>query len=360
MAPARIEVIPYALPFREPYVTARGTLESREIALLRVTTADGAVGHGEAVPLSLRGGASLADVVSQLEEVGGLLVEAGSWTIPAGDAPLRKALHRLSPPAACALITARLDVEARQKGVPAWRALAASRAEPVTCNATLVAGSPAQTAERAERWAADGFRTFKLKAGTGADAEAVRAVRAAIGEHARIRLDANGSWSVSDARRILEECEPAGIELVEQPVGTLRKLAKLRRATAIPIAGDESVAAPGDADRALELEACDLATIKLSKVGGHLDAIWIAEKLPVYLSSALDGPVGIAAAAHVAQALRERELDASLAHGLATQRLFSSTIAQVECELRGDQLSVPDGPGLGVEIDDAALERHRL
>ena len=78
--------------------------------------------------------------------------------------------------------------------------------------------------------------------------------------------------------------------------------------------------------------------------------------LPAYLSSALDGPVGIAAAAQVAQTLRETRGPApALAHGLATQRLFASTIASVECELRDGMLHLPAGPGLGVEIDEAAL-----
>ena len=54
---ASVEVIPYALPFREPYVTARGRLERREMVLLRLRDEDGLVGLGEAVPLSLRGGA---------------------------------------------------------------------------------------------------------------------------------------------------------------------------------------------------------------------------------------------------------------------------------------------------------------
>ncbi len=102
--------------------------------------------------------------------------------------------------------------------------------------------------------------------------------------------------------------------------------------------------------------------MKLSKVGGPEAAIEIAEVLPAYVSSALDGPVGIAAAAQVAQTLRETAGpdDPGLAHGLATQRLFASTIASVECELRGGMLHPPEGPGLGVEIDEAALEAHRL
>ena len=70
---ATVEVIPYALPFREPYVTARGTLERREMALLRIRAEDGTEGLGEATPLTLRGGATLDDVVRSLAEAAGTL-----------------------------------------------------------------------------------------------------------------------------------------------------------------------------------------------------------------------------------------------------------------------------------------------
>jgi L-alanine-DL-glutamate epimerase-like enolase superfamily enzyme len=64
---ASAEVIPYALPFRQPYVTARGSLARREMVLLRLRNADGVVGLGEAVPLSLRGGAGIETVTRELE-----------------------------------------------------------------------------------------------------------------------------------------------------------------------------------------------------------------------------------------------------------------------------------------------------
>jgi len=143
---------------------------------------------------------------------------------------------------------------------------------------------------------------------------------------------------------------------------SLEEAAEVAKSTSIPIAGDESVETRADAERAVELEACGLAGLKLSKVGGPEAAIEIAEVLPSYLSSALDGPVGIAAAAQVAQTLRQSAGadDPGLAQGLATQRLFSSTVASAECELRGGMLHLPSGPGLGVEIDEAALAAHRL
>jgi muconate cycloisomerase len=108
------------------------------------------------------------------------------------------------------------------------------------------------------------------------------------------------------------------------------------------------------------MEACQLATVKLAKVGGVGPAQAIARLLPVYLSSALDGPVGIASAGHAVQTLRSQGAIPPLAHGLATQLLFADTIASVECEVRDGRLHLPEGPGLGVEIDEAALEHHRL
>jgi L-alanine-DL-glutamate epimerase-like enolase superfamily enzyme len=214
----------------------------------------------------------------------------------------------------------------------------------------------------AERWAADGFSTFKLKLGAGDDVGQVRAVREAVGPEQRIRVDANAVWDVETAKRTLGELEPLDVELAEQPVATIEEAAQVAASTAIPLAADESVASRADAERAAAAGAFAMTGVKLSKVGGPEAAIVIAELLPAYLTSALDGPVGIAAAAQVAATLGEvrHGREAPLAQGLATQRLFASTIASVECRLDGDLLHPPPGPGLGVEIDEDALKAHRL
>jgi muconate cycloisomerase len=347
-----VEAIPYALPFREPYVTARGRLDRREMVLLRLRSDDGLVGLGEAVPLSLRGGVGLKQVTAELERLG----ERESLD----EATLRSDVLGLSPPARCAALTALLDLRGRRAA--AEDSPARAEGKPVSCNATLVAGEPAAVAAEAARWAADGFETFKLKLGTGDDFGQVYAVREAVGPRARIRVDANAAWDTETAKRVLKSLEPLEIELAEQPVATLEEAAEVAASTSIPIAGDESVESRADAKRALEMGACALTGVKLSKVGGPEAAIEIAELLPAYISSALDGPVGIAAAAQVAQTLAE-SVDGNgsgLAHGLATQRLFASTIAAVECEVRDGMLHPPPGPGLGVEIDEPALATHRI
>ena len=355
MKVAAVEAVPYALPFREPYVTARGRLEQREMALVRLRTDEGVEGLGEAVAMSLRGGPGAASLAREVLDVAGPALVG--LEVPADLPP---GLTAISPAAAAALEVALLDLTAKAAGLPLWRSLGAESAKPVRCNATLVAGPPAAVAADAERWADRGFATFKLKVGVPGDVGQVEAVRGAVGPRARLRVDANGVWTPQDAVLRLTAMERHGIELAEQPAADLEDLAVVHNQTAIPIAADESVNSADDARRATELGACQLATVKLAKVGGITPARGIAGELPVYLSSALDGPVGIAAAAHLAQVLRPAALWAGLAHGLATQLLFADTIASVECDLRGDLLYLPQGPGLGVEIDEAALERNRI
>ncbi|MGK2933171.1 MAG: mandelate racemase/muconate lactonizing enzyme family protein, partial [Solirubrobacterales bacterium] len=285
-------MIPYALPFRKPYVTARGSLDRREMVLLRIQSVDGITGLGEGVPMSLRGGTGLADVAREIETWGERATDTGETTIP-GSA---------SSPARMAILMATSDLDARELDVPAHRLWKEEvQPVPVACNATLTTDTPEGVLIQAEEWAADGFRVFKLKLGSADDVGQVRAVREGLGEDVAIRLDANGTWTLDEATRILTELEPLGIELAEQPVATLEEMAELRTRTSIPLVADESVSTSKEAGRAAEIEACDAVTVKLSKTGS-LD-VRLGDSLPTYLSSALDGPVGIAAAAHAAQAL---------------------------------------------------------
>jgi o-succinylbenzoate synthase len=354
-----LEAIPYALELASPYVTARGRLARREIVLVRLRTDEGVEGLGEAVPLLLRGGATLERIVGELR--GSVAPRLARLDLGADPPATGVRIPRgVSAQAAAAIELARLDLAAKLAGKPLWRLLGAGSAEPVECNATLVAGPPTAVAADAERWLARGFRTFKLKVGVPGDVGQVEAVREAVGPEAGIRVDANGVWSPDQAVLRLTAMERHRIELAEQPAADLEGLAAVRSQTAVPIAADESVTSDAEARRAVELDACHLATVKLAKVGGIGPARAIANRLPLYLSSALDGPVGIAAAAHALQALRDQGGLAPLAHGLATQALFADTIASVECELGDGLLRLPDGPGLGVVIDPDALERRRL
>jgi o-succinylbenzoate synthase len=354
-----LEAIPYSLPFREPYVTSRGELNERRLVMLRVR-AGGLTGLGEAASLSLRGGIGTDEIAAQLEGVcREALADGGFDPGRIWSAIARCRGRGASAPALAALDIALHDLAAQAAGVPLWRLLGAERAEPVICNATLPAANPAPLRALAERWAAEGFTTFKLKVGLAGDIAQVTTLRELLGPAARLRLDANGAWAPPDAAARLDALERHAVELVEEPVTGLSELAQLRQRTSVPIAADESVSSLRDAREADAHHACDFATVKLAKVGGISAALEVAAVLPVYLSSALEGPVGITAAAHVAQALPAPSAGIGLAHGLATERLFSETCGR-GAEAKGPELHLADAPGLGMELDLDAVRARRL
>jgi L-alanine-DL-glutamate epimerase-like enolase superfamily enzyme len=366
MAIERVEIVPYALPFREPYVTARGALHSREMVMLRLFDESGEIGLGEAVPLSMRGDKPIEEVERSLAKATARLVGLNLRDAPDGPLPQVASVvvelatsNRLGKPARAAVEGALLDLAAKLAGEPMWRTLGATEAKAVACNATLTAGTPAEVAKQARRYADLGFETFKLKLGTGEDVGQVSAVRDALGPSARLRIDANEAWDAKSAELILGELEAMDIELAEQPVAGLRAMSRVARSTSIPLAGDELIGSPADAGKAARRGACEMATLKLSKLGGIGPAMTTAARMPGYLSSSLDGPVGIATAAHAAQLLRTSG-DAGVAHGLATSLLFSATVASKELLPDGGRLLPGDEPGLGIEIDDDRLASLRL
>jgi L-alanine-DL-glutamate epimerase-like enolase superfamily enzyme len=354
-----IDVVPYSLPFREPYVTARGEIHERNLILLRIRS-EGIEGLGETAALSLRGGIGIDAIVAEIRQrCWPALLDGGLDPGRIWSAIARVRNRGASAQALAAVDIALHDLVGRASGVPVWRLLGAREANPVVCNATLPAANPAATRKMAEDWRAQGFRTFKLKMGLAGDVTQVATVRQTLGPEAVIRVDANGAWSVDDAAERLGALTQHEIELAEQPVGTFEQMVELRRRVEVTVAADESLVSPFDARRAQELGACQIAAVKLAKVGGLGAALAIAEVMPSYLSSALEGPVGIAAAAHAVQALRMVGGDAGVAHGLATERLFSASIGNGLAAER-DRLIVGDQPGLGVEIDEDALAARRL
>ncbi|HMY25722.1 MAG TPA: enolase C-terminal domain-like protein [Solirubrobacterales bacterium] len=342
VGPLSVEVIPFAMRFRRPYVTAAGVLARRESVLLRLRDENGLTGLGEGVPMSLRGGDRLELVVAELE----------AWADDPG-------LFPASAPARCAVSMAVADLVAKREQVPLWQYLdPAATPRTLKCNATITSGEVSDVVTQCETWAADGFEVFKLKAGPGEALELAKAVRSALGHEAKLRIDANGTWGES-AGDLLKGLEPFGPELVEEPVTGLAELAALSRGTGIPLVADESVNDPEEAADARFEQACEAATVKLSKIGG-LDAS-LGGHLPTYLSSALDGPVGIAAAAHVAQTLDPNLPWPGMAHGLATERLFEQTLSATGPLTALNELDPPaNGFGLGVELDEGILAACRL
>lgn len=238
---------------------------------------------------------------------------------------------------------------AREAAEEGWPAPVRDR---VPVNVTVPAVDPDAAAEIVRR---GGCRTAKVKVAEPgqclADDEArLEAVREAIGGDGRIRVDANGGWSVDQAIHAIEVLDRAavGLEYVEQPCQSVEDLAAVRRRVDVPVAADESIRRAEDPYRVRDLDAADVAVLKVQPLGGVRACLRIAEDigLPVVVSSALETSVGIAAGVALAAALPELPY----ACGLATVQLLTSDVAQ-------DPL-LPDDGSLRVvrpEVDAARL-----
>lgn len=181
--------------------------------------------------------------------------------------------------------------------------------------------------------ASNGCRTAKVKVAERGqvlahDQARLEAVRDALGPDGLVRIDANGGWSVDEAVALLPLLDRAagGLEYAEQPVAAVEDLALVRRKVDVPIAADESIRRAEDPYRVRDLEAADIAVLKVQPLGGVRACLRIAEDigLPVVVSSALETSVGIAAGVALAAALPE------LRHacGLATVQLLAGDVVE--------------------------------
>ncbi len=216
----------------------------------------------------------------------------------------------------------------------------------VAVNATVGATDRAGAAQQAARAAQAGYGCVKVKVGVGDDAGRVAAVRAAVGPHVALRVDANGAWDVEGAVRAIEALAPVGLELVEEPTHGLEAVRAVRERVATRVAIDETAAEHG----ALGAGVADAVCLKISRCGGIAGllaaaALVRASGAEVYLASTYDGPLGVAAAVHAAAALASR--GPLPACGLATLSLFDG----LEDPLPAHEgcIAVPSAPGLGVD-----------
>ncbi|MEL4504960.1 o-succinylbenzoate synthase [Luteococcus sp. H138] len=224
---------------------------------------------------------------------------------------------------------------------------------PVNCTV------PAVDAEQAHRIAREsGCATAKVKVAEPGqsladDLARVEAVRDALGPDGKIRIDANGGWDVETALTNLRQLGRFDLEYAEQPVLPTEDLARLRktlarRGIAIPIAADESIRRSGDPERVKQLEAADIAVLKVQPLGGVRRCLQLADDLglPVVVSSALETSIGIRMGIALAAALP----DLPYACGLNTLRMFTD-------DLTAEALIAVDGklPVTDVTVDPARM-----
>jgi o-succinylbenzoate synthase len=234
----------------------------------------------------------------------------------------------------------------------------------VPVNVTVPAVEPRQAHEIV---AASGCRTAKVKVAEhgqpeGADLARVEAVRDALGPGGRIRVDANGAWTVDQAARMLHAMVPFGLEYAEQPCATLAELAALRRMVDVPLAADESIRRAQDPLAVRAAGAADIVVLKAAPLGGVAQALRIASEcgLPVVVSSAVESSVGLAAGVALAAALPDLPYDC----GLATMSLLAGDVtARPLVAVAGAlpvRTAVPDAAQLAAWESDPAPWRARM
>ena len=203
--------------------------------------------------------------------------------------------------------------------------------ESIGINATLPAVRPDQVKEVLDSFAP--FKTVKIKvAAPGESIDEDLARIHAVTQHfpeARIRLDANGGYSVAGVLELVERLGETRLEYLEQPVATVIEMAQLRKSltgSGIKIAADESIRKSGDPDEVLRLQAADIVMLKAQPLGGIQASLEIADRLglEVVVSSALETSLGIAQGLYLAAALPTLNYDC----GLGTVNLLAGDLTR--------------------------------
>jgi len=356
---AVVDLVPYAIPFREPLVTARGTLTSRRGALLRLRAdcgpgGAGLEGVGDFAPHPAAPDSLVDEEWKRLREAAALLEGLGLDGLDAALVDLRA----LPSAARSATVTALLDLKSRSAGRPLRDEIGPGRREEVEASA-LLSGEAVDDAR--EAWKR-GFRAVKVKAAADVDAtvEMVRSLSRALPE-LEIRVDANGGWSRTEACRAARAL--AGLRgWIEQPVerSDVAGLARVRGIGGARVAADESVVDAESTARILAAAAADVVVLKLAQVGGPLDAARSAglareAGVDAVVTTGIDAGVATAAALHLAASLHEPPP----ACGLATAGWLVTDLLREPLD-PGPRMRLPSLPGIGVRIDEDALERHRV
>jgi O-succinylbenzoate synthase len=345
------------LPLVTAFHTALGTEQVREMLLVRAEC-DEAEGWGECVAGSQPSYSSeyIDSAWLTLERcLAPALLGAGELDGTGVQSLLRRFKgHRM---AKAALEMAILDAELRSAGV-SLRSFLGGVADSVTAGVAVgIAGSIDELLDSVGGYLAAGYRRVKLKIEPGWDLQPVQAVRERFGDDLMLQADANGSYGRSDFEH-LAQLDQFSLLLLEQPLREEDLLghAQLARRIATPVCLDESIVSADSAATALALGACSVVNIKPGRVGGLLEAravhdLCLGHSVPVWCGGMLETGVGRAANLALAS-LPGFTLPGDIS---ASDRYFSEDIT-APFVLHDGKITVPDGPGLGVEVRLSVLE----
>jgi L-alanine-DL-glutamate epimerase-like enolase superfamily enzyme len=360
----RIEAIPYAIPYRKPLRFASGEVHVAEHVLVRVHTDGGVVGVADAPPRPFTYGETQAGVVAVVEGLfAPALVGLTLWEREQMQARLGRTVAN---PAAKSAVD-----------MAVWDALGKSVDQPVTA---LLGGftdrmrvshmlgfdePPAMVEEALRIRATYGITTYKVKVGRRPytlDTAVVRALREGLGDDVELYVDGNRGWSASESARALAEMADLGLTFAEElcPADDVLGRRWLVERSPIPFIADESAVTPADVTREILGGSATAVSIKVSRTGFTVSRrthhLCEGLGLEVVMGNQIDGQLGSICTVAFGSAF---ELTSRRAGELSNFLDMSDDLLTEPLEIRGGELAVRPGAGLGVEIDEDKLAHYR-
>jgi L-alanine-DL-glutamate epimerase-like enolase superfamily enzyme len=360
----RVDAIPVALPLKAPMKMSAETITAAQNLIVRIEAADGTVGWGEAASAPTMTGDTLGGLVAAVRDhLAPMLIgkNAHDWT------SLRPMLHRAllgNGGAHSAVETAMLDLIGRATGQRLIDLVARPRRNGVKPMWLLGNKTAEEDIAEAHARRKEGFEFFKLKIGVKPLAKEIAialAVREALPD-TPLCADANCGLTLAAARSYVEKTKKARLMFVEQPLGydDVEGLRKLARGTKVPIGVDEGIHSLADIATSAKAGAggVSLKLIKLGGIGAAIEAGKLCQRLGLSVNIAAkiaESSISSAAALHLACAVPKADWGVSLTHFY-----LAEDIVRRPLPLAGGLVALPDGPGLGIEVDEAAVERFRV
>ena len=363
----KVEVQSTKIATSRPHQMAIGTTNFQENVVVTVFTSEGLVGWGEAphmVGHSQKG--ETPDTVRAV--LRRKLIPVVLGMDPLSQEAIGQAMDRAVPGntrAKGSIVMAAYDLAGKAFGTPVFNLLGGSVRDRVPLSWSLPIQEPSVIAEESQQMVERGWRILKVKVGRPdpmQDVAAVHAVRKAVGDDIRIRADANQAYDVKTAIKVARGMEEAGLEFLEQPVhqSDLDGMAEVTRQVGVPIMADESAQTAEDLLAIVKKRAADYVSIYVIGPGGlhnskRMAVIAQAARMRGYVGGALESVIGASAGLHFAASSPAIDLGCEM----SGQFLLVDDFGTKPIRMEGGALMVPTGPGLGFEIDEAKLARHR-
>ena len=360
----RIETRLVDLPTIRPHKLSVGTMHGQTLMLVTIYCSDGSVGTGE--------GTTIAGMAYGPESPESMKLAIDAYLGPAmigKDASRVQALMvhlsklvKVNHFAKSAVETALLDAHGRRLGVPVSELLGGRCRDRLPVAWTLASGSTEKDIAEAEKMLElRRHKTFKLKIGARdpkVDIEHVARIKKAVGDRGAVRVDVNMAWSETQAAWAIPALAEAGCELVEQPVNSAAALKRLMRRFPVALMADEVLQGPQSAFDIAKNDGADVFAIKIEQSGGlfaaqRVAAIADAAGIELYGGTMLEGAVGTIASAHLFASIPNLQWGTELFGPL----LITEEILVKPLDYSDFELTVPDGPGLGIELDKDRIKR---